>query len=460
MKTQFKLEKISIFMISIFIFLTMYYYDNQLTFVYIIENMHRITNGEWYYIFNGWTAIPYGLILQAVCAVWSLPIFILSEFGVISTTCVGARLWYKLFVLIFLLLDTWQIGLIADKMGIESKSKCTWIRLYFISSILVILPALHIAQMDAVYLFPVLVGIYFYLNNDYRKFLLCFAIAIPIKFIPLFIFVPLVLMKEKRYLFIARDLGIGCIGIVADRIINSIGYRIENYLGVTPGTDIPDVGGSVMQGSLGNLLGSGIQAFNVDLSIALLLFVLLCIWCYSQKSAIRSEMTIFACTLGLLSLFVFGTITTYWILLIVPFLLLLIFKDDQHYHILLPLELLFACGFMYIAIYRTKWIFGSEDTFNFLLFSLIPGYVDQIHGFIADYLTQRSLNGFEGILSAVLLACLGGILRITNPVKGVLGESDSSDEIYIKGWYIVRILVLICWITLNIYVVAFNNVAA
>ena len=204
MKTQLKFEKNSIILISIFIFLTMYYYDNQLTFVYIIENMHRIANGQWYYIFNGWTAIPYGLILQAVCAIWSLPVFILSEFGVISTTCVGARLWYKLFVLIFLLLDTWQIGLIADKMGIESKSKMTWIRLYFISSILVILPALHIAQMDAVYLFPVLVGIYFYLNNDYRKFLLCFAIAIPIKFIPLFIFVPLVLMKEKRYLFIAQ----------------------------------------------------------------------------------------------------------------------------------------------------------------------------------------------------------------------------------------------------------------
>lgn len=404
MKTQLKFEKNSIILISIFIFLTMYYYDNQLTFVYIIENMHRIANGQWYYIFNGWTAIPYGLILQAVCAIWSLPVFILSEFGVISTTCVGARLWYKLFVLIFLLLDTWQIGLIADKMGIESKSKMTWIRLYFISSILVILPALHIAQMDAVYLFPVLVGIYFYLNNDYRKFLLCFAIAIPIKFIPLFIFVPLVLMKEKRYLFIARDLGIGCIGIVADRIINSIGYRIENYLGVMPG-DIPDVGESVMQGSLGNLFRSGIQAFNVDLSIALLLFVLLCIWCYSQKSAIRADMTIFVSALGLLSLFVFGTITTYWILLIVPFLLLLIFKDDQHYHILLPLELLFACGFMYIAIFRTKWIFGSEDTFNFLLFSLIPGYVDQIHGFIADYLTQRSLNGFEGFLSAISIAC-------------------------------------------------------
>ena len=91
---------------------------------------------------------------------------------------------------------------------------------------------------------------------------------------------------------------------------------------------------------------------------------------------------------------------------------------------------------------------------------MIPGYVDQIHGFIADYLTQRSLNGFEGFLSAISIACIGAILLTTNPIKKVTAECDSSDNIYIKGWYIMRIIILICWIALNIYVVAFNNVAA
>ena len=185
-----KAEKIVLFLIMIFVFFSMYYYDNQITFVDIMANMHRIASGKWYYLFNGWSSIPYGLILQAACAIWSLPVFVLSEMGIISTVCIGARLWYKLFVLIFLILDAKQLGSLARDLGIESEKKILWIQLYFLSSLSVILPAVHIAQMDTVYLFPILLGISFYLRNEYKKFLLCFAIAIPIKFLPLFIFIP------------------------------------------------------------------------------------------------------------------------------------------------------------------------------------------------------------------------------------------------------------------------------
>lgn len=459
-KQEFVLEILAFLIIGILIFTTMYYWDNQLTFVYIIDNMHRIAQGKWYYLFNGWSAIPYGLILQAACAIWSIPVFILSEFGVITTTCVGARIWYKIFVLIFLMLDTWQLGIIARKIGIKNENKIMWIRLYFVSSLLVALPALHIAQMDAVYLFLILLGLGFYLSNDYWKFLLCFAIAIPIKFIPLFLFIPLVLLKEKRYLYIIRDLGIGCIGILIDKAIKSVGYRIEGYLGVDPRVDVPDVSDVVMQSSIGNLLGTNLEAFNSKLSIAFLLFFILCIWCYLQKAEIKHNFTILVSFLGLSCLFIFGTVAPYWILLLVPFTLLLIFKNDKFYHILLPLELAFACGFIYIFIFKTKWVYGAEDTFSFLLFTLIPGYMEQTHGYIADFISQRGLDGFEGVFSAMMVACLVGIAVCTNPLKEIKAEKVGKDENYIKGWYWIRILVLLAWVMLNILVVACNYVAA
>ena len=122
-KKELCLEKILLLLISVFVFFTMYYYDNQTTFVEILKNMHRIASGQWYYIFNGWSAIPYGLLLQGVCAIWSLPVFILSELGLISITSVGARLWYKIFVLIFLLLDTQQLEVMARKLGTFSEKK-------------------------------------------------------------------------------------------------------------------------------------------------------------------------------------------------------------------------------------------------------------------------------------------------------------------------------------------------
>lgn len=457
MKRQLGFEKLTLMAVMIFVFFTMYYYDNQLTFVYIIENMHRIASGKWYYLFNGWTKIPYGLILQAVCAVWSLPVFILSEIGVLSTVSIGARLWYKLFVLIFLFLDTRQIGIIARKSGIKEE-RIPWIRLYFLSSLSVILPAVHIAQMDTVYLFPMLLGITFYLDRDYKKFLLCFAIAVPVKFIPLFIFVPLVLLYEKRYLYIARDLFVGVIGILADKALNSIGYRIEMRLGIDPGLEIVNVNDSVMQASLGSLFENGILAFNVRFSIALCLFLGLCIWCYMKRAESCRQLAVFVSLSGVLCLFVFGTITPYWIVLCVPFVLLLIFGNDRYYRILLPLEMMFSGAFLYMAIFRTQWIYGSEDTFNFLLFQLIPGYVGQIHGYVADFLNQRGLDGYEGIFAACCVVCTGGILVLTNPVRAVDAECDSDTERFIKGWYWVRIAVLAAWLLLNLWVVAGNHV--
>lgn len=458
-KKEFLWEKIIFVALAVFIFLTMYYYDNQLTFVYVIENMHRIVSGQWYYIFNGWTATPYGLILQGACAIWSIPVFLLSELGVISVTCVGARLWYKLFVLTFLLLDTWQLGVIARLIGINSEKKITWIRLFFVSSLIVALPALHIAQMDAVYLFPMLLGIAYYLQNDYKKFLVSFAIAIPIKFIPLFVFIPLVLLKQKKYMYILRDLCIGCIGIVFDKVMKSIGYRIETYLGIDPSLEVPDVSSSVMELSLGNLLESNIMAFEVGVSIALMLFFILCVWCYLKREEHFKKLAIYVSFSGLLCLFAFGTVAPYWALLLVPFVLLLIFKNDNLYRLLLPLELAFSCGYIYIFIFRTKWIYGSADTFDFLIFTMIPGYLEQIHGFVADFLEQRNLEGFSGVMSAMMTVCMGSILALTNPLKKVEAEEDKNPEMYLRGWYWVHIFVLLAWLGLNILVVACNRVS-
>lgn len=341
-------EKLILLVVSCFVFLTMYYYDNQLTFVYIIENMDRIASGKWYYLFNGWSSIPYGLILQGICAVWALPVFILSRTGLISIVSIGARLWYKLFVMIFLILDAKQIGDIARQLGVKDERKIRWLRLFFLSSLSVVLPSVHIAQMDAVYLFPMLLGISYYLRNEHYKFLICFAIAIPIKFLPIFIFVPLVLLHEKRYLYIVRDLGIGVIGILIDRVLKSIGYRIEMHMGIDPSLEVWDVNETVMQSSLGDLFESGISAFSANFSIAICLFICLCIWCYMKKKQLQNKLAIFVSLLGILCLFVFGTITPYWIILSVPFVLLLIFNNEKFYRVLLPLELIFSVSFLYI----------------------------------------------------------------------------------------------------------------
>lgn len=366
------LEKLFLFAIMVFCFFTMYYYDNQTMFVQAINNMHRIASGKWYYLLNGWSAIPYGVILQAACAIWALPVFVLAEFGIISVTSIGARLWYKLFMLIFLVLCTGQIGNIAVKTGKISEKKIQWMKLFFLSSLMVLLPVVHVAQIDIVYLFFILKGIEYYIDDEHLKFLICFMLAIPGKYMPLFIFIPLVLLKEKRYLYIARDLLVGCAMCIVDRGMKSVGYRIETYMGIDVMAEVQQ--NNQLQQNWESLLESKINVFEVPVSLALCAFFLFCIWCYVKKSEERKKLAVWIPFVGFSILFSLGMVTPYWIVLLIPFEMLLIFENVSRYNILFPLETIFSAAFVYIFILEICWIFGSFDTFDFLLFQLIPGY--------------------------------------------------------------------------------------
>lgn len=451
----FKIEKIGLLIISLFIFLTMYYYDNQTAFVCIQDNMRRIMDGKWYYIFNGWSSIPYGNLFQGACAIWALPVFILSELGVISTTSIGARLWYKLFILIFLLLDTYQIGKIAEKIEGLSEKK-DWLRLYFLSSLLVMLPAVHVAQFDAVYLFFILLGINYYMEDLHYKFLICFMLAIPGKYMPLLIFIPLVLLKEKRYLYIIRDMVIGCGLVVVDKAMNSIGYRIEAYMGIDPSAEIWM--NHTMKEDFEALLHSNLKVFESQMSIMVLCFGLLCIWCFLKDSKLRNELAIFVSFLGFAILFAFGCATPYWIILIEPFVLLLLFKEERYYNILFPLEIVFSVGYIYVFILKVPWIYGAENTFSFLLFALNPNYVNSIHGFVHDFVRFKGYDIYDGAISAVMVACLIGIMIIAYPLKTKERQEQLDGQLYVKGWYWARLVVVYSWVLLNIWVVMLNHV--
>lgn len=451
-------QKIFLLIISVFIFFTMYYYDNQTMFVEAISNMHRIAGGKWYYLFNGWSAIPYGVALQGITCVWAMPIFILSEFGVVSTTSIIARLWYKLFMLIFLILSTRELGILASKIWNFSEKRKLWLKLFFLSSLLVLLPAVHVAQIDIVYLYFVLKGITYYLDDEHFRFLICFMIAIPGKYLPLFIFLPLVFLREKRYLYIIRDLGAGCALWVVDRAMRSVGYRVESSLGVDMMAEIPQ--NDTMQRCFEALLRSDISVFGEPVSLVVCVFLVFCLWCFLQKSEDRKKLAIWVSYIGFSILFALGFSTPYWIIVLIPFEMLLIFGNSSRFHVLFPLETFFSLAYVYVFALRISWIFGSYDTFDFLLIKLIPGYENGIHGFIADFLKIRGLDIYGGVAVAMLVACILGIAVITYPLKKEACEQDGDKEDgYLNGWYWARLGIVYAWVIFNVWVVALNHVA-
>lgn len=273
---------------------------------------------------------------------------------------------------------------------------------------------------------------------------------------PLFIFIPLVLLKEKRYIYVARDLVIGCILVLFDKAMYSIGYRIEMHLGINPSNELTSC--DTFQTNFEALLNSNFNAFGSSMSIVVLLFGLLCIWCYMQNAEHKQKLALYVSFLGFSILFTFGSLTPYWIVLLMPFALMLIFQSKNYYNILFPLEILFTICFLYFYTLDVSWIFGSENTFSFLLFSLIPNYVDSIHGYIADFIKVRNLDIFSGVAAGIMVSCLIGIAVITYPLKNAVKQPADDKAGDLKVWYWLRFALLAAWILLNIWVVMLNRV--
>lgn len=68
-------------------------------------------------------------------------------------------------------------------------------------------------------------------------------------------------------------------------------------------------------------------------------------------------------------------------------------------------------------------------------------------GFRCDYLKREVC--YEGIITMLLL---------TNPNKKREVDEINNNEMYFKGWYWVRIISVVVWLLINIWVVMLNHV--
>ena len=86
---------------------------------------------------------------------------------------------------------------IARTMGMDA-DRAKWVAFYFLSAMSVVLPVFVIVQYDIVLVAVMLLGLHAYMKGNQRGFLLWFMLANTLKLFAVFVFIPLVLLKEKR----------------------------------------------------------------------------------------------------------------------------------------------------------------------------------------------------------------------------------------------------------------------
>lgn len=337
----YKLEWIILSIVAFFAFFSYFYGDIILTTSHGFGVWESLFNGsisDYYYdmenrlvnFYSGscFSSAIYPFPLYIVFAIWNLPLYIIKCFWGIDPTTSRLLLAYaKSILILFLLGSAMIIYKICKNIGIDNiKSK--WCVFYFLSSSFVIFPLLIQSQYDIISVFFTLLGLLYYIKNDQKKFVLFFALAITMKLFALFIFVPLVLLKEKKIFKILFYSIAGISILVAQGIIFKKPESAE--------------------GCANNMIGYIFSGKICDASIFIILLFCLCVYCYFKKESTK-EFSILVAFAGMGSFFLFSFAHPYWIILLCPYLSILVFAFPEYIKINCILEtiLSLSCIFHY-----------------------------------------------------------------------------------------------------------------
>jgi hypothetical protein len=366
------------------------------------------------------------------------------------------------------------------------KENIKWLPIFMLTSAFYFIPVVEIGQCDIVSLAFMMWGIYYYLKNDTRKFLLFFAIAIPIKYFPLMIFIPLVLLHEKNPIKIIIQVIEGCSILIINILLRKIWFG--TFLGefatsslntiTSTVTEIiddavseaatPEISGTVAgvvsdavdtvtnaatteivrevvveSKSLENFLGP----FIANSSIFVVSFILICVFAYAIKAENKQKWTIYISALVYAAFFGMTSINIYWTVLIMPFLALLIFTNSSQLRLGMILETVAGWALTFASVFKWSWLVGGEKTFSYLFLRGNENGAD-----LGTFLgSECGLEGLSVYAYSAYVACMIGILAVNAPCFANKAE-NAGDDVKVDRWIIwIRIGILFVWCALLVY---------
>lgn len=427
----------------LFIFCTMLYQDNLANSNFGYQIIDSVFTGTFKELYNA-SSWSYGISIYAIYAVWSIPIWILFHItGIpVDMNYIPVLLWYKLLLCIF---AVWSIHIIA-KIAIELQEEKKDIVMQYIASYFFIFPVLAIAQCDIIGLCFALLGVYYYVKNENKKFVIFFAIAITMKYFAVIIFIPLVLFRFRklRKCFCILVIGIALM-LISSIIIHSsdrgqAAWQEDSYY---VNEHIRNLSMTVIETD-----GSG------TIGLFGLFYSLLCVVAYilpNQEIEKNKDLAIWLVLAGYMCFFMFYPANEYWYVLLAPFLILISYLKPKYIKINLILITLFEITIAIYGFYSSDWVILGENTFSYLFLRKYGQAMNQ-NAFIY---TMSNLFHFEmkahlAFVRGISYACAISIMTINFP-NGQKEQQSPEDEKEIKliTWF--RVVVIYMWIIIAIY---------
>lgn len=373
---------------------------------------------------NGGGGGAYDFCIYFIYAIYLFPGWIWEQItGLSLFSLVGTRIYVKEMVSVFVIISSYLVYKIAEECDLNQE-QARWASLIYLSSSLLYYSEVLTGAYDIISVAFSLLGIFFYLKKKRAGFVLSFAVAMACKMFALWLFIPLLLLEEKRILRLMLDLLAGISVIVIPRVGFSVASRVLGNSAAEAGKKINNVAhGTEIAHS--NLINAGI--FPQDemrtamirvggLPLVIVGALLVWIGCFFYKEKIAPKMIVYLCAVIMTLFVVTCKVHPYWITLLVPYIALLIaFHRERMWQNCL-LELFFTIGYMGRMYIFWPGCGSAEIFYNMIHSKTMTDFVwpegEAQWEILGPYRILRFLSNRTGITLENMAAMFGAIFVV------------------------------------------------
>ncbi|OIN00894.1 hypothetical protein A9236_06800 [Polynucleobacter sp. QLW-P1DATA-2] len=351
-------------------------------------------------------------------ALWNIPLKLLGllpevtgETWMLATPI--QTIWSKLLLAVFFFCSVSLVGKISEQISataLPNKINQDGLppRYLFATSPIAIFAVFIFSGYDIFAVFFMLLGVRAYFAKNFNWFALWFSVAISFKYFAVLIYLPLVLLIEKRLIYLVLY---GLLGVSITAIQFALYWHSDIFLG--------EIFGLVSAKATGH-------AVSIRFVIANIAYGAMCLYLYFSKLDITADpqawyrRTIFACILSYALFFSWVLWHPQWIILITPFICLS-YSFTRNQKTMLCIEIL---GYLGFAIYcMNNWVGNVDNTM--IYGGVFGGILPQMHTLASDVIGHKwmalSRTLFYGLLYAPLLMM---VLERFDPM--IARKSDGS----------------------------------
>lgn len=379
----------------------------------------------------------YDFPIYILFAIWDFPLYLISRFSSIDVfQSVGCMLWIKTMLLVFSVL--FAIALYRLAIAIELKEEQALLAcILFYTSNLFMTSIIVLSAYDITALYFTILGVTCWVRNDRNGFVLNFMLAIPLKMFALLIFLPLLLLREKKIWKIICSTVLALSPILVFRILipcsgSGIGFRLSDMLHSTDLSNLALLYAITYHSEM--VLG--------EIYYSVIGFGILMAACYFvrlETSRQYAQWGIYVCFVSYAILFTTCVSHPYWIIIMTPFTVLLAMMNHRYLHINLLLDMVGTWGILLAQLFYFPWCFGNAMAANMwpkLLGSRVFEQFNPVtilsNGRDSESIRKLS-TGAKGMGSSVFLACILMMVIFNCPLIQKRIQHGSSHLLHSDG---------------------------